>query len=237
MNQNQQPLLDVAQNVPARGELPFLIFDCETSGLPLRGRGPDDKPWPADHPRQPRMAALAMIWTTPALSIIKEKRWLIKPDGWLMEPGATKVNGLTDNFLKENGGPIGPALDAFEEAVAEGHIFVAHNVVFDAKIIRGELRRAGRPDHREQTLTVCTMMRSAGVVKAKKLNGSPKTPRLEEMAAHFKIEVRGRAHTAGTDAHTCLQGLRWLMKLGIDLEPKVITARGGDPELPPDMKW
>jgi DNA polymerase III epsilon subunit-like protein len=204
--------------------LPWIIFDCETTGLPLRGKMPDGNPWPADHPGQPRMASLAMIWTTPTLAITKEKRWFIKPDGWKMEPGATAVNGLTDEFLHDNGVPVTEALDAYEQAIKDGHIFAAYNVVFDAKILRGELRRVGRSDYREQTPTLCIMKKSTGVVKATKANGQIKNPKLSEAMAHFKIQQTD-AHTAMGDARSALAILRMLMQIGIDLAPDIVRAK------------
>jgi DNA polymerase III epsilon subunit-like protein len=202
---------------------PWVIFDTETTGHPLRAKK-GEPPIPADHPGQPRLAALAMIWTTPSLAITAKKRWYIKPDGWKMEPGATRVNGLTDQFLRENGTPINYVLDMYERAITEGHIFSAFNVQFDAKIMRGELRRYGRPDHREETPTVCAMLKSAGVVKAKKADGSPKPPKLDEALAHFKIERVGQSHTAVSDAMGVLAILRFLSQIGIDLTPSIIRS-------------
>jgi DNA polymerase III subunit epsilon len=205
------------------GLKPWLIFDCETTGLPLRSKK-GEPPIPADAPGQPRLAAIAMIWASPALAVTAKKRWYVKPDGWKMEPGATAVNGLTDEFLRENGMPVSEVLNAYERAIAEQHIFSAFNVQFDAKIMRGELRRAGRPDHREDTPTVCAMLKSAGVVKAKKKDGTPKPPKLDEALAHFKIDRLGQSHTATSDAHAVLSILRFLSQIGIDLTPSIVRS-------------
>lgn len=206
------------------GLKPWVFFDCETTGLPMRSKK-DEPPIPADHPGQPHLAALAMVWTSPALHITAKKRWYIKPDGWKMEPGATKVNGLTDEFLRNNGQPVGQVLDFYERAIAEMHIFCAYNIQFDAKIMRGELRRAGRPDHILETPTVCAMQSCAGVVKAKKMDGSPKTPKLDEAMRHFKIDWEGTPHTAPADAMACLRIVRFLSQIGIDLTPKIIASK------------
>ena len=206
---------------------PWVIFDCETTGLPKGGKGPDGNPWPADHPDQPRLVSLAMIRTTPALAVVNRQHWFIQPDGWVSEPGALKVHGLTEEFLRNNGVPIADVLDVYQRMITEGHTLCAYNAVFDLKIMRGELRRAGRSDYREQTPYVCAMQSSAGVVKAKKANGQPKTPRLAEAASHFKIEEIA-PHTAIGDATTCLGILRMLVQIGIDLTPKIVKAKGVD---------
>jgi DNA polymerase-3 subunit epsilon len=212
-----------------------VIFDCETSGLPLPGKGPDGKPHPADAPGQPRLASIAMIMTTPTLAVTNTFHTYVRPVGWTMHPGATKANGLTDEFLRENGADVLEALDAYEQAIREGHNFAAFNVVFDAKIMRGELRRAGRPDHYEETPTFCIMKASTGVCKLKKANGGLKFPKLDEVCAHFKIERRS-SHNAKADAGDALRVMRMLMQIGIDCTPKIHMGAPDDAPVDPAVK-
>lgn len=137
----------------------YLPLDTETSGLPLYTEVINGKKTtvPADDPRQPRLAQAYMGFVDENMDLIREFDGYVKPDGWHMEPGASKVNGLTDEFLMEHGRPIAEILDVYEEAIAEGVIVVAHNAQFDCKIMRGELRRAKRSDHFEATKQFCTM--------------------------------------------------------------------------------
>lgn len=197
---------------------PWNVFDTETSGL-------FDFSKPADAPGQPRLAALAMISTTPTLAVTHEKALYIRPEGWRMHPDASRVNGLTNEFLHDEGVPIAEALDYYEAAIKDGYVFAAFNSQFDTKVMRAEFRRAGRPDYFESTPNVCIMRKSVGVCRIpKKSGGGYKFPNLAEACAHFKI-IQADAHTAIGDARDALAILRMLHKIGIDLTPEVHYAK------------
>src|SRR5882672_12794597 len=87
----------------------FGVLDTETSGLPRNGQ------WP-------RLAAFSMIRTSPTFSVQSEQLIYIKRDGWTMEPGATAVNGITDDFLDQNGVPLSEALDIFESVIRSDRV-------------------------------------------------------------------------------------------------------------------
>lgn len=197
---------------------PWVVFDTETSGL-------FDFSKPADAPGQPRLAALSMISTTPTLAITHEKAFFVRPDGWTIDAGASAVNGLTHEFLMDVGVPVGDALDYYEAAIKDGCVFAAYNSQFDTKVMRAEFRRAGRPDHFEDTPNVCVMRKSIGVCKIPKKTGNGyKFPKLSEACAHFKIK-QAAAHTALDDARAALGILRMLYAIGIDVTPEVHKAK------------
>src|SRR5688500_16357303 len=77
----------------------WTVIDTEGSGL-----FQFDKP--ADAEGQPRLAQLCMIDVNDELEIESEINFYVRPDGWMMDPKATEVNGLTDDFLNEHGRPI-----------------------------------------------------------------------------------------------------------------------------------
>jgi DNA polymerase III epsilon subunit-like protein len=128
----------------------YIVTDTEGTGL-------FDYKQPADAEGQPRLASLTMIYVSPALEVERIYSKYIRPDGWKMTEGATKVNGLTDEFLNEHGIPVAEALNEYQSAIDNGRIFAAHNAQHDAKQLRAELRRAGMDDRFEHTLQLCTM--------------------------------------------------------------------------------
>lgn len=196
----------------------WIVGDTETSGL-------FDFSKPADAPGQPRLAALAMIWTTPGFAVTREEVFFVKPDGWKMEPGATAVNGLTDAWLQRHGVPIADVLDVYESAIVEGRAFAFYNSQFDTKVMRAEFRRAGRKDHFESTPNLCVMRKCIGVCKIPKKTGNGyKFPKLAEAMAHFKIPQAGH-HTAIGDATSALQITRMLSQIGIDMSPEIHYAK------------
>lgn len=158
----------------------------------------------------------------------------VRPDGWRMEPGATAVNGLTDDFLRAHGLPVSEILDRYEQALVAGYIVVAFHAQFDLKIMRGEFRRLNRPDHFETTKNICVMRGSLGVCRIpKKHGGGWKFPKLEEACAHFKIPYT-KKHQAPADAEAAYEIFKWLRRINCCPEPEVhynahhaeIQARG-----------
>lgn len=226
-----QTVLEVAASEVTSPGRPFRygILDTETSGLP-------DNDLPADHPTQPRLAHLAMVYVDTDLEVQATHDIYVKPEGWRMQPGATAVNGLTDDFLAEHGAPIGEVLDRYQEMILGGYIAVAFNAQFDCKVMRGELRRAGRDDLFERTANICVMRPLVGICRIPQKNGRGfKWPKLDEACAHFKIPYR-RKHMAPDDAMAAFEIMKWLLKIGRCPEPEVhhhahhdeIVARGRD---------
>lgn len=145
----------------------FLVFDTETTGLPVRApKG--EPPIPADDPRQPRLCSFSAVIADEFGNEIEAHSFLVKPEGWTMadfdaiavaegKTPASQINGLTDDVLNEKGAPVSDVLDFYETQIKSGLITVAFNSIFDTKIMRGELRRAGRPDLFEETPNICVM--------------------------------------------------------------------------------
>lgn len=145
----------------------YMVFDTETTGLPPRApRGAP--PIPADDPRQPRMASFAAVITDATGAPISRQKFYIRPEGWSMayfdelaraegKTPASEINGLTDDFLHTNGVPVHDALTFYSQAILGGLTPIAFNKLFDLKIMRGELRRAGMPDLFEETKAICAM--------------------------------------------------------------------------------
>lgn len=135
----------------------LLVIDTETTGVP-------DFKRPADDPDQPRLAGITMLMCDPSGAVVDVSHHLIRPDGWTMPPGAQAINGLTMDVLEKYGVPVAAALYAFECYMEHRPLMVAHSVTFDSKIIRGELRRAGRPDRFEDTEKFCTMQATRKII-------------------------------------------------------------------------
>ena len=211
--------LDEIPLAPAPGRDRYLVIDCETSGLP-------NFKLPADDPAQPRVATFAAIFVDPDLQIEREYSVLVKPDGWVLEPGAAAVNGLTMERLIAEGVPIQESLDLYGSAIRDGRVVIAHNAQFDCKCMRGEFRRLGLSDLFEQTRSICTMRALTDVCRIPPNGGRGgyKFPKLSEACVHFGFDILGD-HTALNDARACLQLFRKMRDLGVVPEAKVHLAR------------
>lgn len=117
----------------------FIVIDTESNGL-------FDFSKPADAEGQPRMAELAMIFLNEEMEIEREYQGYVKPDGWEMTPEASAINGLTTEFLIENGKPVKEVLQIYADAIKESRAVVAFNAQHDTKICRAEFRLSGMPD-------------------------------------------------------------------------------------------
>jgi len=201
----------------------YCIFDTETTGLFLFKDPDTGAPIPADDPRQPRLAHFNAILLNDELEEEDEIDLYVKPDGWEMPAEAGDVNGLTTQFLEENGTPIGVVLDAYVTIVTAGYVVVAHNAQFDTKAMRSELRRAGLPDLFDQTPNICTM-RAAMALGVKKAGGGRGFPKLTDCAAHLGLVIDD-AHSAKGDTRATLALFRHLHAVGALPEARVHLAK------------
>lgn len=218
----------VDDNAPRIQDYPvYAVFDTETTGLFLFKDKETGEPIPADDPRQPRMASFAVILADKDGKEISREKHFIKPDGWSMPQGdgsAGETNGLTDEFLNEHGVPVTQVLDLWESYVERGLIAAAYNAQFDCKMMRAELRRAGRDDHFEQTRNTC-LMRALAPYKEDGLVGNRGFVKLSAACEFFGIQLEN-AHDAMADAEAALAILVRLIADGRVIEPKVHYAAG-----------
>jgi DNA polymerase III subunit epsilon len=197
----------------------WLVIDTETSDLP-------DFSAPADEADQPRLAAISMIFLDADIQPLGAYDAYVHPDGWEVSPAAFERNGLTTEFLQIHGIPIADILDVYAAAVTQVGVLAAFNARFDAKIMRGELRRAGRDDLFEQTKQTCLMRGMGDFNKSEGRTG--RWPSLEKALAQIGYQREGKAHTARSDARAAVAVLRYLHDRGAVLEPQVHYAKGGD---------
>lgn len=199
----------------------YLCFDTETTGL-------FNFKEPADAPGQPRLAHLAMILADENGIEIDRTDLYVQPKGWTMPAEAGAVNGLTTEFLRENGTPINIVLEAYADEIRSGRIAVAYNAQYDLKVMRGEMRRAGMDDLFEQTQNICVMRPMIKLCNIPKANGAGiKFPKLVEAMAYFGHKLEG-AHRAMNDAEGALLVMRGLIAMGALPEPAVHYAKNRD---------
>lgn len=212
----------------------YLVFDTETSGLPPRApRG--CPPIAADDPRQPRMASFAGIIADAQGRELDRQKFYVRPEGWTMaefderarhegKTPASAINGLTDDFLNEHGVPVGDVLRFYSEQIAAGLIVVAFNAIFDTKIMRGELRRAGMPDLFEQTRNIC-MMKAQDAYAARGLcMSSPGFVKLA-VACEFHGVTLDNAHDALADTKATQELLAIAIADGLLPAPTVTYSK------------
>lgn len=199
----------------------LLFLDCETTGL-------CDWNKPADDPAQPRLASLAAILCEDE-RVISTAEFLVKPFGWKMPVEASAINGLTDDILNAYGVSIEVVLRWWNDMLNLDPLVVAHNVRFDLKVLRGEMRRFGFMDRFGSTRKACTMRMSSGGF------GGQTHISLAAAVKHFLGEEMVNAHQAKADVEYCrrlylaIAGVEVPALVGVGRESKsnALEAGGG----------
>lgn len=199
--------------------MPYLVFDTETTGLCDFNR-------PAHAEGQPRLASWAMMFVDDDLQVTEGHHGMVKPDGWTMPSEASAINGLTDERLHAEGRSIRLPLFLIGLAIEQQYTLVAHNLQYDAKVMRGELRRLGWPEaeYCKAEFGICTMKRLTNACAIPSKLGRYKWPRLEEACRIILGKEPSGAHTAQGDAMDCLELLRAMRERGMPIEPTLKAA-------------
>ena len=187
----------------------YLIVDTETTGLP--------RDWKAPHTRidnWPRIVQLAFVLYDATGALLAEYAELVKPDGFVIPADATRVHGITTERARADGVALADALTALEAAAAQARALVAHNLDFDAKVLRAEYVRTGMPTRIPQLAPVCTMRSSTDYCRLPGKYGF-KWPSLQELYGRlFDADVID-GHDALVDARACARCFFELRKRGV----------------------
>lgn len=195
---------------------PALVFDTETTGLPLWSER-------SSHPDQPHIVQLAALLTRGADDVTGSMNVIVRPSGYTVMPQkAFETHGISFERAMDEGIPLVDALDEFNALMAQTDELVAHNISFDVRMMRIEFLRSGKEPARENLPKFCTMtaatrlvnlpptdrMRAAGFIK-------PKPASLAECIRHFFGEDLDGAHDAMVDVLACARVYWHLKSLGL----------------------
>jgi len=185
----------------------ILIFDTETTGLVDRNLAPE-------HPAQPDVVQFAAMLCTSggeggyrvrqAVSVITAPP--LKP----VHPKARAVHGIGPDEIARFGVPYGDMLGVFGGMVDRADVIVAHNLSFDALVVRTAWHRGGLGDLRDRLLgkrAFCTMKASTPLCRLLGPRARHATdykwPTLGEATEFFFGERLVGAHDALVDVAAC----------------------------------
>jgi DNA polymerase-3 subunit alpha len=108
----------------------FIIFDTETTGLPVNFsasafKGPNN--WPH---------LVSISWAVmdeKFNKVLSSQSYIIKPQGWDIPFESTAIHGITNSEATEHGSNLGEVMDKFFAEQCDGYI--AHNMHFDKNVI------------------------------------------------------------------------------------------------------
>lgn len=114
----------------------FLVFDTETTGLPLRKDAPL-----TDFGNWPRAVQLAWQVYDEVGQLVESQNYIIRPDGFEIPINAKMVHGISTEHALKVGKPLGEVLDIFMESAGKAKYFVGHNISFDLSVLGCEFLR------------------------------------------------------------------------------------------------
>ena len=196
-----------------------VVFDTETTGLP-------DFKAPSDADHQPHIVQLAFVLVDcEDRKVFSEFNMIARPNGWDIPKEASDVHGITTEMAHDLGVPEKIMLEAYLDTVMTNKkLRVAHNVLFDDRLIRIAMKRFGYGHISEEYKEMekyCTMAASRNIVKCPPTYAMIaagrthfKNPRLEEAYKHFFGVEMENAHDAMSDVRATLQVFYELMEFG-----------------------
>jgi DNA polymerase III subunit epsilon len=179
------------------GDLKYLFFDTETTGLPKSWKAPV-----SDTGNWPHIVQIAWTIFDDSGKQLAFHDHIVKPEGFVIPESATAIHGIsTEKALKE-GRQAREVLKEFSVAVQGAARLVAHNLDFDEKMVRVELFRLGMPDGLGEIPRICTMKASTKYCKIPGPYGD-KWPKLSELHIKlFEVDFEDQ-HNAASDVLCC----------------------------------
>lgn len=180
----------------------ILFYDTETTGLINFKRRSHD-------PSQPHLVQLAALLMDNDGREIQSLNFIIEPDGYEIPKEASDIHGITTEYAKEFGVPLGDAVRPFMSLAGKATRMVGHNIAFDKrvlKIARSRLPYIKFPEIEAEDF--CTMH------KSRKPVGLGKVPKLMEAYESFFGEKFIGAHGAMDDTRACARVYYHLIKTG-----------------------
>lgn len=168
----------------------FLGIDTETTGFRKKGSLIQEG--------QARVCQLAMVLVNEDKKPLAKFSSLIKPDGWVISEGASKVNGLTNEMCEATGLSMKSVYELYLKWSAMADTKIAHNAAFD----RGMMEVEAAYFHNDNGYRAridgwhCTMQENAHLSGGKSLENC--------LQHHCGRSVGENAHDAMVDTEACL---------------------------------
>ncbi|RIU86145.1 DNA polymerase III subunit alpha [Candidatus Karelsulcia muelleri] len=117
----------------------YIIFDTETTGLPLDLNTPIN-----NIINLPRLVKISWVLLDEKLQLIELKDYIIKPEGYEIPFNSTKIHGISTKYAIEKGIKINFVLEEFNLIIKKSNFLIGHNVFFDIKIVCAEFIRINK---------------------------------------------------------------------------------------------
>ena len=189
----------------------YLIFDTETTGLPLNYRAPltDFNNWP-------RLVQIAWQIHDIKGDLIEVKNYIVKPDGFTIPYNSEKIHGISTELAHKKGIPLIDVLSHFTEALENAKYIIGHNISFDNNIVGCEFLRSVMENILDQKKSIDTKEESTDFCQLPGGRGGKfKWPNLSELYHKLFNESFSEAHNASADVEATTRCFLELIRLKV----------------------
>jgi DNA polymerase III epsilon subunit-like protein len=172
----------------------LLIFDTETTGLPLKKLPAEKEPgnWP-------HIVSISwVILDSSTNEILSQQNFIVKPLGWHVPLESTSIHGISHEIAEKTGTYLPYVISKF--LTEEYDVLVAHNIDFDMNVLINAIKwdlELNVPVFPKQ---ICTMKLSTNICKIRG-NFGYKYPKLKELYFHAfnKYPFEAKLHNSMYD--------------------------------------
>lgn len=190
----------------------FLIFDTETTGLPLLKNAPL-----TNFDNWPRMVQIAWQLHDELGNFVEAQNHIVRPDGFEIPINAKMVHGISTEYALEHGEPLADVLNMFLKAAQKAKYLVGHNINFDLSIVGCEfLRDRGEnPLENWKIIDTCTEKTAEYCKMPGGKGGKFKLPKLIDFHKLLFGEDFSSAHNACADVEATARVFLECVRLGV----------------------
>ena len=190
----------------------YLIFDTETTGLPISYTAAitDTNNWP-------RCVQIAWQLHDEMGTLIEHQNYIIKPEGYNIPFEAEQIHGISTELAIEKGVSLLGVLEKFNIALSQAKYVVGHNVGFDVNILACEFHRleVGSDITKIAVLDTCTDVTASLLKLPGGRGGKYKFPTLSELYVYLFDESFEEAHNATADVEATTRCFLELIKRSV----------------------
>ena len=175
----------------------YLIFDCETTGLPRNWRAAI-----SDLGNWPRVIQIAWSLFNKEYEPVETAIHLIRPEGYVIPDDVQRIHGITTERALAEGKSLSTVLREFSSAVERSEMLIAHNIRFDESVISAEFLRLNLNLPFGERKRICTMTQTTNLCRIQGPHGY-KWPTLAQLHQELFKSGFEEAHDAGADVAAC----------------------------------
>ncbi|MBU0653494.1 MAG: hypothetical protein KKG96_11560 [Proteobacteria bacterium] len=202
----------------------YLVFDTETTGLPINKHAPPD-----DLKNWPYVVQIAWLLFDDEHKLIEHSNFYLKQPV-VIPAEATNVHGITTAMMLEQGIEPSNAYANFKKAIGKTEYLISHNIDFDIPTVHCDFLRNGMQWDFPNNKMFCTMKKGTKFCHILQHNGEFKWPTLAELYQKcfypgYKMKnfpdatSTSNVHNANTDACMTAQCFFKLKEWGFFKEP------------------